>query len=757
MRSEPCGVSEPETGPQCSSGSNRFPTNKKARMVGGIAFRSFLPILLAFLCLLPAAGQGKSSTPQESVLAQFATQPEGLIHLDVSVADGAGRPVVGLKSDDFTLLDNGTPQKIISFRSSQAADANARLSEVILVLDQVDLSPAQIALVRRDVAKFLRQNNGHPPIPVSIYWFRRTGLYATSAASTDGNELADEVVNDRAQRELWEIPPAPQGNIGALGARSAKLWDSALRSVYTIAIERKELPGRKALLWFGPGWPLDTGQFHSTGMAFDSLVELSTRVREARIVICQVPIPESVPNSDYLNYIAGVRSLEELDKYPQLVNARFALPVLAIQSGGLIADQAIESAIQSCIRESSYFYTLSFNPAKTSEPDEFHELQMKVQGVTARTSTGYYDEPIFYDQPRIPAKRITVQELAKMLDGTAKERDSELADQLAGLELTERLNSLDLARLMRSLDRKSRAALTGLADQSAFLDPPAAEIVSEAAPDDAAQHAMVLRTEAYLQSVLPRLPDFYAIRTTVEYEQPALNESDTWKNALPDQSLHAAVTEKATLRYRKGREEQETGKRKGTRDAKAINMNFIGAFGPILDAVLQDVMGVSAAITWSRWERGGAGKIAVFHYAARGRSVSYSVVDCCLKGGQVFRATPQYRGEIAVDPQTGAILRLTREAEPGWIVEPSLHPVQPVLSTSATIEYGPVEIGGRSYICPQRGALIMRSRPVRHLTFWDEPFEIYSSYETILDDFSYTDYHKFGSESRILPGFKSVE
>jgi VWFA-related protein len=733
-------------------------------------------VACALSLILSHPARSKPPLPQKQAsvasLAEYAKQPEGIIHLDVAVTNKDYRPVSWLLSKDFTLLDNGLPQRIISFRSSQnIADPNARLSEVILVLDQVYISPVQFAFVKRATINLLRQNGGKLSLPVSIYWFRRTGLYAT-APSTNGNELADDVLHNRPQRELWgsgvqprllNIPPPASGDIQALGRWSGNLWDGALQSVYTIAIQRKELPGRKALLWFGPGWPNDAGKFRTTDMAFDALVELSTRIREARLAICQINVPvdlglgnvaEAVQTFDYKNYVAGVRSLEELKKYPQLIDARFALPVLAVQSGGLIVDKPIESAIQSCVRQTSTFYTMSFNPPRALQPDEFHALQVQVPGVTARTSTGYYDEPVFYDQPRMPTKRISVQELERMLDVASKEHDSDLADQLTGLELTERLGSPDLARLMRPLGKKSGAALTGLADESAFLGPPAEAILADPAPTAASQHEMVSRTGEYLMTVLPRLPDFYATRTTVEYEQPLPNESDPWKTALPDQSLRAAVTVKATLRYRKGHEEQDAEKRKGSSAAKLRDLNLIGVFGPMLDSVLTDATGAGSTLKWTRWERGTTGKLAVFRFDVQGKSPFYAVGDCCLKDHTVFLATPPYHGEIAIDPESGAILRLTIESEPGWIAEPNLHPVQPVLSTSTMIEYGPVQIGTRKYICPRRSVEIMRSRPVRDLIFWDESFEIYAAYQTMIDDFSFTGYHKFGSDSRILPGFE---
>jgi hypothetical protein len=111
---------------------------------------------------------------------------------------------------------------------------------------------------------------------------------------------------------------------------------------------------------------------------------------------------------------------------------------------------------------------------------------------------------------------------------------------------------------------------------------------------------------------------------------------------------------------------------------------------------------------------------------------------------------------LAIDPGTGAILRLTMESEPGWIPEPNLNPVLPVTDAAMMVEYGPVEIGGKRYICPQRSVVTMRVRTVSTLTIWDQTFDIYAPYETLLNDITYSDYHKFGSEARMLPGFDIV-
>jgi VWFA-related protein len=734
--------------------------------------RAILPgsllCLLAFVRVPCADGQLETSqvpvqatVSSERVKMQANVPPEGLIHLDVAATDREGKPFSGLAAKDFTLLDNGVPRKIVSFAASnQLTDENERLNEVVLVLDEVNLSPVQLEVVKGESIKFLRQNGGHLAQPAFVYWFTTAGLYASAEPTTDGNALADDVAHQRPPRELWTIPPNRDPHMTAEALRYL-LWDRALQTVYTIAIERRYKPGRKLLVWIGFGWPPRVFLEHRD-TAFTSLVELSTRIREARMVISQVT-PWSDPavfNFDYTNYLAGVRMLADMKKSDQDPPPHFALPVLALQSGGLVLDgSGIVRGIGHCVEDASAFYTVSFDPPDAAQPDEYHDLKLQIEasGLSARTNTGYYNQPVFYDQPRMPARRVTVHELERILDTANEENDGELAKQLAGLELSERLNSSLLSLWKNRLrGKKSIAALVALADESAFLDPPAAEILSDPAPDLDTRRQMISRTVKYLKEVNPKLPDFFAIRTTTEYEQPSPQNADTWKTALTDPSLREAVTEKATLRYRNGHEEQDAEKKKGSPSAKKKDLNFIGVFGPILGSVLEDATRGDSILFWSRWVEGEQGREAVFRYIVRAENPHYNVVHCCLVGGKTFLASPRYLGELAIDPGTGAILRLTMEAELGWIRETNLNPILPIKGAAMMVEYGPVEIGGRRYICPLRSVVSMRARTVRTLTYWGQTFDIYAPYETLLDDIVYTDYHKFGSETRVLPGFGVV-
>src|SRR5262249_44159295 len=142
-------------------------------------------------------------------------------------------------------------------------------------------------------------------------------------------------------------------------------------------------------------------------------------------------------------------------------------------------------------------------------------------------------------------------------------RDEELASRLAGLKLTERLSTARLATITNRIPgKKAKAAMTALADESVFLSPPAVEVANDPAPNRAAQVQMLSRTVTYVNSMIPKLPDFFATRTTLVYQQQSSEGGNFWKIAAADQSLKLAGRDTATLLYRQGREEQEQHRKK---------------------------------------------------------------------------------------------------------------------------------------------------------------------------------------------------
>jgi hypothetical protein len=155
----------------------------------------------------------------------------------------------------------------------------------------------------------------------------------------------------------------------------------------------------------------------------------------------------------------------------------------------------------------------------------------------------------------------------------------------------------------------------------------------------------------------------------------------------------------------------------------------------------------TGGFTWSRWERQSAGTAAVFRYRVEKEHSHYSVVTHSLFRGNGDAEQPAaYHGEVAIDPATGTILRLTVQAE-----EPL---DSPILQSDIMVEYGPVEIGGKTYTCPVRSVSMGGTESMGVPGLFGDP--TFAPDTLLLNDMIFANYHQFRSESRILSGIIST-
>jgi hypothetical protein len=155
-------------------------------------------------------------------------------------------------------------------------------------------------------------------------------------------------------------------------------------------------------------------------------------------------------------------------------------------------------------------------------------------------------------------------------------------------------------------------------------------------------------------------------------------------------------------------------------------------------------------VNWSRWEKDASGeRRAVFRFAVPAAASRYRTGGCCLPdgdGSMGFARSTAYHGEIAIDPASGAVLRIEVQADlEGFI---------PLNRSAVMVTYAPVVIGGKTYICPIHSVSLWRARSLNTLREWDtEGFLTWGPYATKLNDFRYDDYRIFRAESRMLSGF----
>jgi VWFA-related protein len=315
------------------------------------------------------------------------------ITLDVVVTDKSGKPVSDLQEQDFTLLDDKHPQKILSFHpdavNSRTEDSTL---QAILLVDAVNTTFGGIAKLRTQLDMFLKQDEGRLSLPTSLAMMTDTSQ-AQTQSTRDGNILAETL--DSKQSGLREIGRAAgfYGGVDRVGI--------SLNTLNMLASKLASQPGRKLLIWLSPGWPLLSGPnieltTKEEQWIFNEVVKMSTALRQARITLYAVdPLGMDDAGSFrtffYQSFLSGVSAPNKVQ------NGNLALQVLAVQSGGEVFNSSndVAGGIANCLADARAFYTLTFDAPRAEHPNEYHSLQVKVDKpkLKVRTRTGYYAQP----------------------------------------------------------------------------------------------------------------------------------------------------------------------------------------------------------------------------------------------------------------------------------------------------------------------------------------------------------------------------
>lgn len=324
----------------------------------------------------------------------------------------------------------------------------------------------------------------------------------------------------------------------------------------------------------------------------------------------------------------------------------------------------------------------------------------------------------------------------------SKRADSDTAGRLSSVTLSERLTGRALSQLVSETipGPESIGQLRLLADESIFAAPPSGQSFTLPAPSSQAQLEMVGKAAEYARTALQHLPDFLAVRYTHRFDNLPLKLET--KHPQPTILLHPMGEFKNQIAYRNGREITE--------DSRAQPMTLatfhpglmsMGEFGPILSEVFRDF--AQGSVEWARWEIDPAGeRLAVFHYVVPKLASHYLVDFCCyVPPGDnsptlSFRDHPAYHGEVVLSPDSGVIRRITIRAD--------LDASAPVVASELAVQYGEVEIGGQTYVCPVRSIAMTAAHNARMERIDGVGIERH------LNEVQFVDYHKFGSTSRIV-------
>ena len=358
-----------------------------------------------------------SQTPPPS--APAATQPgeevgEGdvvrvetqLVSVPAVVTDGAGRPLAGLRAENFRLFENGQQQAISNFATTEAP------FEVALLLDTSGSTRADVQLIRRAASLFI--DSLRPGDRVAIISFNVVREERDSLATVEVNT---PLTNDRARLRLA---------LESVGASNGTPYYDALERISNDIFNeppREEVRGRRAVVALTDGVDSSSDAEFAEARArllragvtcYFIQVNTEDYVEERLMRDCndygtlrlsrtqlqryrRIFVPRA-PAGDYSSF-CQMGQFERMKISRDLYNlARSEMADLARSSGGRAFEATdlrdARAAFSQVASEIGTQYSLGYYPTNKARDGRFRAIRVELKGVErgaqVRAREGYY-------------------------------------------------------------------------------------------------------------------------------------------------------------------------------------------------------------------------------------------------------------------------------------------------------------------------------------------------------------------------------
>jgi hypothetical protein len=346
--------------------------------------------------------------------------------------------------------------------------------------------------------------------------------------------------------------------------------------------------------------------------------------------------------------------------------------------------------------------------------------------------------------PAWAAKTITVGQLEDLLRSLQhdKKTDAEVATALKQVVLSQELTRSAMNGLVSyAAGPLATEQIYVLEARSADLAPPSSDLPAAPVPDTTEQQSLLAKAGAYVAGTYQRLPNLTAVKTTLRFQDnvEALAASSGIKGNATEVDVGSGFSSPATFVHYINSSEIEVSSEHGAEKPPseqdkiqwgANKMIALKESDPALGTIFSEAE-ASSSLRWLRWELVNGRQVSVFSFAVPHKKSHFDVNVCCFPtinqtgvatfytattaaalsdgsngggGGGVsgnyqthtewhdFKTTSSYHGEVFVDPETGAIVRL--------IVEAELKPSELVHRLDTRIDYGPMKVGSATLIVP---------------------------------------------------------
>jgi VWFA-related protein len=386
-------------------------------------WRVFTTIAAVFaLFAIVVRGQNPPPPPPASQSPAPSQQPlrvtTRLIQVDAVVLDRNDVPVKGLTREDFTILEDGAPQRI-GFFSAESPGARAATSETlppgtfsnrlrnqagppsnltVIVLDGVNTYFLNQDYVKKQVIKFLGTLN--PTDHVALYGIGRTTIWILHDFTSDAADLLRTIQDDSGKKgpradgsrgfdEFLLDANVMTNRVPAYARGRDTRAGNTLNALEVIANHLASIPGRKNIVWISGSFPIQVGStspFSTRGSV--TRISFETAIASAMRVIA---------NDEVSVYPVDTHGLQGFSAPPQSRlsgNSLQSMQQIAAMTGGVayFNTNGISGAIRRAIDDAGAAYELGYYPLNMTADGKFRQITVKVNrpGVRVRNRGGYF-------------------------------------------------------------------------------------------------------------------------------------------------------------------------------------------------------------------------------------------------------------------------------------------------------------------------------------------------------------------------------
>lgn len=346
-------------------------------------------------------GQSPQLVPRTPQQREQTYAAHHRINMHVVVTDASGKTIMGLRPEDFTILDQQRSEKIAKFEEISGSRVAHAYVHGMVVLDAINGGKWQVNRVHKELVRLLGQSDEPLTYPLEIVVVSEAGRLE-SKPTTDRRVLIEDLSDLTRNVQSTDCNASQPGDWAQLRWNCLNThFTESLNALKSVAEEQQNVNGRAIVIWTGSGWPLppqvETGQTTGGGIKgdlSDALFSLEADMEQGQVTLEAVSwgtfeCAHGIRRTGMQGALAGATVAEQ--------EAALELPVLAKQTGGLALEKSknFADALNICLADGEQYYSIAFDSAPVRAQDEYRSIEVKVDrpDATVRTLAGYYAQP----------------------------------------------------------------------------------------------------------------------------------------------------------------------------------------------------------------------------------------------------------------------------------------------------------------------------------------------------------------------------